>query len=335
MSRWSKADGTIVAGATSMGPGSIFIANGGTYKVRLSSTFNAPWHIRVVAMGAPGAAAMAGMGVYVPPDMTTAQGPATDAVVAGGTPPVTRAGSSVAPEGGAPTAPAVTITTPTPATSPTPVPPAPTPDAAPAPAKLTEAQARAVVVIKGDNAEGTGFLVKTATGPMIITNQHVLEANPHLQITTSDGQTVKYLGLQGASDRDLAMIPIVDNGYSYLELATDVGNTVQVGDEVMTPGNSEGGDVLLNTDGHVVALGPQKVEISNPIYHGNSGGPIFHVKSGKVIGVVTEARRSIRATNSTRPPSPATTRPSPRADALLRPAARHRAAMGRLPLASL
>jgi hypothetical protein len=87
------------------------------------------------------------------------------------------------------------------------------------------------------------------------------------------------------------MIPIQDNNYSYLELATDVGNTVQVGDAVVTPGNSEGGDVLLNTTGQVVALGPQKVEISNPIFHGNSGGPIFHVKSGKVIGVVTEAMK--------------------------------------------
>lgn len=154
---------------------------------------------------------------------------------------------------------------------------------------MTEAQARAVVVIKGDNSEGTGFLIKTAAGPMVVTNQHVLDANPHLQISTSDGRQVEFTGLQGASDRDLAMIPIKDNGYSYLELATDVGNTVQVGDVVVTPGNSQGGEVLLNTSGRVNALGPQRLEISNPIYHGNSGGPIFHVKSGKVIGVVTEA----------------------------------------------
>lgn len=276
-----QSDGTIVAGATSMGPGSIFMASGGAYKLRLSSTFNAPWRIQVVTIGAPGAVATAGMGVYVPPDMMSSQGPATNAAVAGGTPPITRAGATVAPDGGISPAPAVVATTPTTSAPTTPA----------APAKLTEAQARAVVVIKGDNSEGTGFLVKTATGPMVITNQHVLEANPHLQITTSDGETVKYTGLQGAADRDLAMIPIQDNNYSYLVLATDVGNTVQVGDEVVTPGNSEGGDVLLNTSGHVLALGPQKVEISNPIYHGNSGGPIFHVKSGTVIGVVTEAMK--------------------------------------------
>ena len=286
-----QSDGTIVAGATSMGPGSIFVAAGGTYKLRLNPALhnNGPWHIRVVTVGAAGTvAAGGGMGTYVPPDMTPAQNPVADPSLAEGAVPVTRAGaatgpdaaSPVPPSGGIPLAPATVAAMPAPSAVP-----------AAGPVKLSEDQARAVVVIKGDNAEGTGFLVKTATGPMIITNQHVLEANPHIQITTSEGASVKFTGLEGASDRDLAMIPIQDNNYSYLELATDVGNTVQVGDVVVTPGNSEGGEVLLNTSGRVVALGPQRVEISNPIYHGNSGGPVFHVKSGKVIGVVTEAMK--------------------------------------------
>jgi cytochrome c556 len=46
---------------------------------------------------------------------------------------------------------------------------------------------------------------------------------------------------------------------------------------------------MLNTDGTVLGLGPVRVEFDNPIYHGNSGGPVIHVKSGTVIGVVTEA----------------------------------------------
>jgi len=158
-----------------------------------------------------------------------------------------------------------------------------------APVNLTEAQTAAVVLIKGDTAEGTGFLVKTADGPTVITNIHVISDNPHLQITTNTGAQVEILSFKGATDRDLAMIAIKDNGYSYLDLATNVPGTVQVGDAVVTPGNSEGGEVMLNTGGKVLGIGPQRVEIDNPIYHGNSGGPIFHVKSGKVIGVVTEA----------------------------------------------
>jgi len=155
-----------------------------------------------------------------------------------------------------------------------------------APVTLPEAETAAVVLIKGDNGEGTGFLVKTADGPEVVTNIHVISDNPHLKITTSTGAQITPLSYKGATDRDLAMIAIKDDHYNYLDLATDVGNTAQPGDEVVTPGNSEGGEVMLNTGGKVLGIGPQRVEIDNPIYHGNSGGPVFHVKSNKVVGVV-------------------------------------------------
>lgn len=169
-------------------------------------------------------------------------------------------------------------------------PPASTP--APEPAgKLTADQARAVVLISGDEAVGTGFLVKTADGPCVITNIHVISANPNLKITTSTGAEIKMLSAKGAVDRDLAMLMIQDAGYNYLELADDVSKVAQPGDEVITPGNSEGGGVMLPTTGKVLGIGPDRVEVDNPIFHGNSGGPVFHTKSNKVLGVVTEARK--------------------------------------------
>jgi cytochrome c556 len=145
-----------------------------------------------------------------------------------------------------------------------------------------------VVLIKGDNAEGTGFLIKTADGPVVMTNIHVISNNPNIKITTNTGAPITILSYKGATDRDMAMIAIKDGKYSYLDLATDVSGTVEPGDEVITPGNSEGGEVMLNTDGKVLGIGPDRVEFDNPIYHGNSGGPVIHVKSGKVIGIVTE-----------------------------------------------
>jgi S1-C subfamily serine protease len=81
---------------------------------------------------------------------------------------------------------------------------------------LTTDQARAVVLIKGDNSEGTGFLVKTADGPTVVTNLHVISDNPNLKITTNTGQQITVLSLKGASDRDLAMFAIKDQNYSYL-----------------------------------------------------------------------------------------------------------------------
>lgn len=157
--------------------------------------------------------------------------------------------------------------------------------------QLTEQQTNAVVLIKGDTGEGTGFLVKTPDGPAVVTNLHVISANPHLQISITTGAQIKILSLKGAADRDLAMIAIQDDHYSYLDLATDIQNTVQTGDEVITPGNSEGGEVVLNTKGKIVGIGPQRIEFSNPIYHGNSGGPVFHTSTGKVVAVVTQAMK--------------------------------------------
>ena len=125
----------------------------------------------------------------------------------------------------------------------------------------------------------------------MVTNIHVIANNPNLKITTNTGAFITMVSAKGASDRDLAMLSIKDGPYSYLDVSTDISQTVQPGDDVITPGNSQGGEVMLNTAGKVLGIGPERIEIDNPIYHGNSGGPVFHVKSSKVLGVVTEATK--------------------------------------------
>jgi S1-C subfamily serine protease len=205
--------------------------------------------------------------------------------------PPSSAGVTTNPSAGAPV-PSAAAT----ASAPVTTAPAPPPVAA-APATMTPDQiARAVVIIKGDNASGTGFLVKTVDGPAVVTNIHVISDNPNLKILTNQNVEIVPLGLKGASDRDLALFSIQDANYTYLPMATDVSGTIQVGEDVITPGNSEGGSVVLNTSGKVMAIGPDRVEFSNPIYHGNSGGPVFASKKGVVLGVVTEAMQ-VNVTN--------------------------------------
>jgi len=261
-------DGSVVAGAAAMQPGSLYLPKGGTYALvvhRNADTKAGPWEIDVVD-GVPPEKAQGLSANYAPPPE----------VIATNAAPIVAATTNTAP---------VNATMPTFASSTT------------IPGTLTEQQAHAVVVIKGDVAEGTGFLVHGPDGPAVVTNLHVLSANPNVKIFTTSGQQITTTGLKGASDRDLAMISIQDDHYSYLDLATDIPGTVQNGDEVITPGNSQGGEVVLDTKGSVLGVGPERVEFSNPIYHGNSGGPVFHAKSGKVIAVVTQAFK-VRADNA-------------------------------------
>jgi len=249
------SDGSVVAGGSAKADdGSLYLPKGGTFSLRIVRYEQKlmPWNVSVVEVG----------NKYAYDPASTAA--ATNVII--------------------PSAPTASARVADSATNSAPASPA-----ASAPEGLTEDQAHAVVMIKGDYMEGTGFLVKTPDGPAVVTNLHVISANPNIKILTTTGAEIKTLSLKGASDRDLAMFMIQDDHYTYLDLATDMENTVQTGDEVITPGNSEGGEVVLNTKGKVLGIGPERIEFDNPIYHGNSGGPVFHTKSGKVLAVVTQA----------------------------------------------
>jgi hypothetical protein len=268
--RWSGAgaimitviapDGSIVAGTSASADGSLYLPKGGSFYLQISGTAGAPpssWHVSAVELGVATTASTGAPSStnYVPPQILVPGPPAAATATALGA-----------------------LTTNAPAASP--------PDIS---GKLTDAQAGAIVLVKGDNSEGTGFLVHMPDGPAVITNIHVVSNNPNVKVTTNDGRQIPILGYKGAADRDLMMMTIKDDHYSYLDLATDVDNLVHIDDSVITPGNSEGGEVMLDTDGAVRGVGPQKVEFSNPVFHGNSGGPVLHVNSSKVIAVVEGA----------------------------------------------
>jgi hypothetical protein len=282
------ADGTVVAGLHGSFRGSFYVPKGGTYYFQVNSDhpeMKVPWHLIVAEVGAGTDFDPADAGPMFVNAGDPNYAPPTTILPPGGIGPSSTASS---PNPAAPQNPFGQTTPPAPPVAQTP----PAAPATPGPiVKLSEDQARAVVLIKGDNAEGTGFLIKTPDGPEVVTNLHVIANNPNVKITTSTGALIKVLSEKGASDRDLAMIAVQDDGFSYLDLAPDISTVVQTGDDVITPGNSEGGEVMLNTAGKVLGIGPQRVEINNPIYHGNSGGPVFHPKSGKVLGVVTEAMK--------------------------------------------
>jgi len=64
---------------------------------------------------------------------------------------------------------------------------------------------------------------------------------------------------------------------------------VSVGDDIVVLGNSLGSDVVTVIPGKVTGLGPELVEVDAKFVQGNSGSPIIHVKTGKLIGIATFA----------------------------------------------
>jgi hypothetical protein len=72
-----------------------------------------------------------------------------------------------------------------------------------------------------------------------------------------------------------------------LPMHEDVGAGVAVGDDVLVLGNSQGSGVVTEIPGKVVGIGPDLVEVDAKFVEGNSGSPIVHLKSGKVIAIAT------------------------------------------------
>ena len=60
-----------------------------------------------------------------------------------------------------------------------------------------------------------------------------------------------------------------------------------IGDDVVVLGNPEGARVIKPLTGKLVGIGPNLIEVTAEFVPGNSGSPILHLKSGKVIGVAT------------------------------------------------
>jgi len=148
----------------------------------------------------------------------------------------------------------------------------------------------AVVTITGSTGAGTGFICNFHGHPVLATNQHMLEVGSPFSINTSDGSTITPLQFYAADDADLVLVVCkgIPPNIVPLDLASLPDKDIQAGDPLVIPGNSKGDDVITQTPGKLLAIGPQKVEVDNPLYPGNSGSPIYHPATGKVIGVFTE-----------------------------------------------
>ncbi len=147
-----------------------------------------------------------------------------------------------------------------------------------------------VVLIVADSGKlhrsalGSGFFVQD---DLIVTNYHVVKGSSRVRVKLV-GQKVTYSVqiVATSATKDLALLRVVGVQATPLSVG-DVGQ-VAVGDEVYAIGNPEGLEATLS-QGIVSGIrqfgGNRYYQISAPISHGSSGGPILNT-FGEVIAVV-------------------------------------------------
>jgi len=141
----------------------------------------------------------------------------------------------------------------------------------------------------GRMATGTGFFVD-ASG-RIATNLHVIHGGLKVKVKLLDGTVLDVKRVYAIDrERDLAIIG-VDVGKKQPVLTLADSDSVAAGDKVIAIGNPLGILEYTVSDGLISSVrkvSPELtvLQISAPISHGSSGGPLFNDR-GRVIGVAT------------------------------------------------
>jgi len=137
-------------------------------------------------------------------------------------------------------------------------------------------------------ALGSGFLVSPEG--VIVTNYHVIAEGNVAIVKFPDGTALPVDGVLAADKvRDLAVIKI--HGKSFRTLVLGNSDQVRVGEEVVAIGNPLGLELtvsngILSGVRTVEKEGGKFLQVTAPISHGSSGGPLFNMH-GEVVGINT------------------------------------------------
>jgi hypothetical protein len=145
----------------------------------------------------------------------------------------------------------------------------------------------ALIIVKGEEGAGSGFICKSGTSAFLYTNIHVVADLLKPTFTRMDGVAAVINSGVLAAGRDIACLQVKNPPDNPLEVSKDFNDSVRIGDEVVVLGNSGGGGVVTAIKGAIEGIGPDRIEVSAKFVPGNSGSPIIHVKTGKVIGIAT------------------------------------------------
>jgi hypothetical protein len=155
-------------------------------------------------------------------------------------------------------------------------------------ARLVQTYADSLVFVTGANSLGSAFIASMGNGNFLVTNVHVAAGAPGAELRKLDGSLIPSGSPSMACGEDIFCMSVPAGGKP-LPVMTQVESNAAIGDAVVVLGNSDGAGVLGAITGKIVGIGPKLVEVDAPFIPGNSGSPIIHLKTGKVIGVATYA----------------------------------------------
>jgi hypothetical protein len=160
-------------------------------------------------------------------------------------------------------------------------------DAAPGDAaQLVKDYRNGLVFVEGKTGQGSGFIVDYKAQKYLFTNAHVMAGVRIPQFKLLDLSPVRVGGAVAAVGHDVLALAVVSGGTA-LPCVDSVDKETSIGDAVVVLGNAEGAGVVNLLQGFLVGIGPNLVEVNAPFVPGNSGSPIIHLRSGKVIGIAT------------------------------------------------
>lgn len=164
----------------------------------------------------------------------------------------------------------------------------PSPKSVSAASAIMKANTNNLVFVTGKEGAGSGFIANMDGANYLVTNAHVAAGIDEAYFKTLDGTVVPRGPASVAVGHDVFRMAQPAGGRS-LEIMSGVDQNASVDDEVVVLGNAEGAGVINTIMGKIVGIGPNLVEVDAPFVPGNSGSPIIHLKTGKVIGVATFA----------------------------------------------